>query len=1016
MESRYNPASIEEKWQQNWAEHGLDQTPTDSDKPKFYALSMFPYPSGTLHMGHVRNYVITDVIARLKRMQGERVLHPMGWDAFGLPAENAAIERGIQPAKWTYQNIAQMKAQLQRLGLSLDWDREVTTCSPDYYKWTQWIFLQFLDAGLAYQKEAAVNWDPIDQTVLANEQVDNEGRSWRSGAKVERKLLRQWFLKITDYAEQLLNDLDKLTGWPERVKLMQANWIGKSVGAYLEFPIVGMNEKIGVFTTRPDTVYGVSYVVLAPEHPLTAQVTTPEQKEAVEVFIKEVGSQSELERTAEDKPKRGIPTGGKAINPFTGEEIPIWIADYVLYEYGTGAVMGVPAHDVRDFQFANQNELAIKVVIVPPGENTTETPELKAAYTEPGIMINSGDFNGMQSTEGKQAIVEYAEKQDFGKARIQYRLRDWLISRQRYWGAPIPVIHCPKCGTVPVPETDLPVMLPEDVEFSGRGSPLGQLESWLNVPCPSCGTPAKRETDTMDTFIDSSWYFLRYPDAKNDQQAFDPAKTNDWMPVDQYVGGIEHAILHLLYSRFFVKVLRDRGLINFDEPFQRLLTQGMVQGMTYKNPATGKYIPPAQVDPASPKDPETGDPLEVFYEKMSKSKYNGVAPEDVLGKYGVDTARMFILFKAPPEKDLEWDDADVEGQFRFLNRVWRLVTDFAPEPQPVLPPAWDEEVNNDDAEAEKDVTASLPQWQQILQQGTQVLSDLPDYVGKFVSTYKKPIITLGLITAGAIAVYLTITLLDAVNHIPLLEPIFQLIGFGYATWFAARNLVLASTRQKFLAKLQTFKPQILTKNPAPETKTEVAPIPQPSPTEEQPTSEDTSANQTPTTVSQSPTAAEKELRRAIHTAIKEITEDLEGDYQFNTGVSELMKLSNALNDATCKDSPVYAEGIETLIRLLAPFAPHIAEELWHSIGHTDSVHSQVWPKADPDALVADEITLVIQIMGKTRGTIKVPSQADRDALEKYARESEFAQRFIEGKEIKKVIVVPGKLVNFVLGK
>jgi leucyl-tRNA synthetase len=851
VEFRYNPAEIEEKWQKTWTELGLDKTPTNSDKPKFYALSMFPYPSGSLHVGHTRNYVITDVIARLKRMQGYRVLQPMGWDAFGLPAENAAIERGIPPAQWTYQNIAHMKAQLQPLGLSIDWSREVATCSPDYYKWTQWIFLQFLQAGLAYQKEAAVNWDPIDQTVLANEQVDNEGRSWRSGAKVERKLLRQWFLKITDYAEELLNDLDKLPGWPDRVKLMQANWIGKSTGAYLEFPIVGINEKIGVYTTRPDTIYGVTYVVLAPEHPLTKQVTTPEQQAAVDAFVQEVTNQSELERTAEDKPKRGIPTGGKAINPFTNEEIPIWIADYVLYEYGTGAVMGVPAHDVRDFKFAKEQNLPIKVVIVPQnGEQETSQ-----AYTEPGIMINSGDFDNMASGEGKSAIVEYAEKQGFGKARVQYRLRDWLISRQRYWGAPIPVIHCPNCGTVPVPDEDLPVQLPEDIEFSGRGgSPLAQLESFVNVPCPSCGTPAKRETDTMDTFIDSSWYFLRYPDAKNEQQVFDSAKTNDWMPVDQYVGGIEHAILHLLYSRFFTKVLRDRGLLNFDEPFKCLLTQGMVQGMTYKNPVTGKYIPSVQVDSANLKDPETGEALQVFYEKMSKSKYNGIPPEAVIGKYGADTMRMFILFKAPPEKDLEWEDADVEGQFRFLNRVWRLVV-------------------------------SVDNW-------------------------------------------------DAIHRV---------------------------TTTGELSK------------------------------------------------------AEKELRRAIHTAIKEVTEDLQGDYQFNTAISELMKLSNALADASCKDSPIYAEGIQTLVMLLAPFAPHITEELWHLLGNSDSVHTQPWLKFDPAALVADEITLVIQIMGKTRGAIQVSAQADKVALEKYARESEIAQRYIEGREIKKVIVVPGKLVNFVIG-
>ena len=850
MESKYNPQSIEEKWQQTWAEQNLDQMPENSEKPKFYALSMFPYPSGNLHMGHVRNYTIIDVIARLKRMQGYRVLNPMGWDAFGLPAENAAIERGIPPAEWTYQNIAQMKGLFQRLGISFDWTKEVTTCSPDYYRWTQWIFLQFLDAGLAYQKEAAVNWDPIDQTVLANEQVDNEGRSWRSGAQVERKLLRQWFLKITDYAEQLLNDLDKLPNWPERVKLMQANWIGKSVGAYLEFPIVGMDENIAVFTTRPDTVYGVSYVVLSPEHPLTNRVTTPDRKAAVETFVKEVALQSEMDRTAEDKPKRGVSTGGKVINPFNGEEIPIWIADYVLYEYGTGAVMGVPAHDKRDFQFATEYELPIKVVIV----DDDEVP-LTEAYTEPGIMINSESFNGMDSIKGKAAIIHYAENSGYGKARIQYRLRDWLISRQRYWGAPIPVIHCPKCGTLPVPQSDLPVLLPDNVEFTGKGSPLAKMEDWVNVPCPSCGTPAKRETDTMDTFMDSSWYFLRYPDASNQDQVFDSAKTNDWMPVDQYVGGIEHAILHLLYSRFFTKVLCDRGLIDCDEPFKRLLTQGMVQGLTYKNAVTGKYIPSAEVDGTNPKDPETGEALEVFYEKMSKSKYNGVDPLEFMAKYGADTARMFILFKAPPEKDLEWDEADAEGQFRFLNRVWRLVAEFASPP--------------------------------------------------------------------------------SITHVQ-----------------SAENPELSKPEQ--------------------------------------------------------------DLRRAIHVAIKEVSEDLEGDYQFNTAVSEMMKLNNALTDAKCKDSPIYAEGISTLILLLAPFSPHIADELWHLIGNSESVHTQTWPSVDVSALVTDEITLVIQVMGKTRGTIQVPSGADKAALEKFARESELAKRHIEGKEIKKVIVVPGKLVNFVV--
>ena len=854
VESRYHPASLEQKWQQTWAQQGLYKTPTDKDKPKFYALSMFPYPSGSLHMGHVRNYTITDVIARLKRMQGYRVLHPMGWDAFGLPAENAAIDRGIPPAEWTYQNIAQMREQLQKLGFSIDWEKEVTTCSPEYYRWTQWLFLQFYKCGLAYQKEAAVNWDPIDQTVLANEQVDNEGRSWRSGAIVEQKLLRQWFLKITDYANELLNDLEHLNGWPERVKLMQANWIGQSIGAQLEFPIIGLDENIAVFTTRPDTVYGVSYLVLAPEHPLVAQVTTPEQKAAVEAFIQEVKNESQTDRTSEDKPKRGVPTGGKALNPFNEEEIPIWIADYVLYGYGTGAVMGVPAHDLRDFQFATQYDLPIKQVIVPDDadNDNEENDRITTAYTGTGILVESCNFSGENSEHGKQAIINYAEDEGYGKGIIQYRLRDWLISRQRYWGTPIPIIHCPNCGAVAVPDQDLPVKLPENVKFSGRGlSPLAQLEDWINVPCPSCGTPAKRETDTMDTFIDSSWYYLRYPDAKNDQQVFNPAITNDWMGVDQYVGGIEHAILHLLYSRFFTKVVRDRGLLHCKEPFEKLLTQGMVQGITYKNRTTGKYFSASQVSPSNPQDPTTGEKLEVFYEKMSKSKYNGVDPLEVMGKYGADTARMFILFKAPPEKDLEWDDADVEGQFRFLNRVWRIVTEF-----------------------------------------TEIVTSKP--------------------------------------------------------------------KNRELSKV------------------------------------------------------EKDLKRAIHTAIKEVSEDLNGDYQFNTAVSELMKLSNALSEANCQESIVYSEGIETLLKLLAPFAPHIAEELWQIIGKTGSIHTQIWPEHEPEALVVDEITLVIQINGKTRGTLQVPATANHQTLEEYARNSEVSQRHIGDKTIKKVIVVPGKLVNFVV--
>ncbi|MEB3267970.1 MAG: leucine--tRNA ligase, partial [Leptolyngbya sp.] len=822
-----------------------------------------PYPSGNLHMGHVRNYTITDVIARVRRMQGYRVLHPMGWDAFGLPAENAAIDRGVHPAQWTYQNIDQMRAQLKQLGLSYDWDREVATCAPDYYKWTQWSFIQFLKAGLAYQKEAAVNWDPVDQTVLANEQVDSEGRSWRSGAKVERKLLKQWFLKITAYADELLQDLDQLPGWPDRVRLMQENWIGKSTGAQVVFTTAAGDE-LPVFTTRPDTLWGATFMVLSPEHPLVEKLTTAEQQAAIAAYQAEAAGKSDIDRTDDTKEKTGVWTGSYAINPVNGGQIPIWIADYVLMGYGTGAIMAVPAHDQRDFEFARKFDLPVKVVVQPEGE-TLSGETMATAWPGDGVMVNSGPLNGTPAGKGEgqsvKAAIAWLEAEGKGQGQDNFRLRDWLISRQRYWGVPIPVVHCPSCGTVPVPDDQLPVELPQDVEFSGRGaSPLAKLDHWVNVPCPTCGEPAKRETDTMDTFIDSSWYFLRYADANNDTAIFDSAKANDWLPVDQYVGGIEHAILHLLYSRFFTKVLRDRGLINFDEPFSRLLTQGMVQAISYKNPKTGKYIPVDQIpDLENPVDPTTGDPLEGFYEKMSKSKYNGVAPQDVLAKYGADTARMFILFKAPPEKDLEWDDADVEGQYRFLNRVWRLVSGFAEQSDTV---------------------------------GAQGPAPVPP--------------------AGDLS-----------------------------------------------------KP-------------------------------------------------EKDLRRAVHTAIKEVSEDIEGDYQFNTAVSELMKLSNALTDANCTDSPVYAEGIVTLVKLIAPFAPHLAEELWQQLGQSESIHLQPWPVLDDSALVADEITLVIQIMGKTRGTIAVPANSDKAALEQYARESEVAQRYIEGKTVKKVIVVPGKLVNFVV--
>jgi leucyl-tRNA synthetase len=868
VESRYTPADIESKWQQAWLAQGLHKTSHDQSKPKFYALSMFPYPSGNLHMGHVRVYTIVDVIARLKRMQGYRVLNPMGWDAFGLPAENAAIERNIHPAKWTYANIEQMQKQLDSLGISFDWDKQVTTCSPDYYKWTQWMFLQFFQAGLAYQKEAIVNWDPIDQTVLANEQVDAEGKSWRSGAKVERKLLRQWFLKITDYAEQLLQDLDQLDGWPERVRLMQANWIGKSTGAHVTFKTESGDELV-VYTTRPDTLWGATFMVISPEHPLVEKLTTPAQSAAIKAYQEEAAAKSEVDRTAEGKEKTGVWTGAYAINPVNDTKIPIWIADYVMMDYGTGAIMAVPAHDQRDFEFARKFGLEIKVVVQPEGESFDGTT-MAEAWPGTGKMVNSGSLDGIDAGkepgQSVEAAVKWLETQAKGKGTTNYRLRDWLISRQRYWGCPIPIVHCPDCGAVPVPDAQLPVQLPEDVEFSGKGSPLAKLDSWVNVPCPSCGTPAKRETDTMDTFMCSSWYFMRYPDAQNQDAVFDPAVGNDWMAVDQYVGGIEHAILHLLYSRFFTKVVRDhacapngeRGLLNCDEPFKRLLTQGMVQGLTYKNLKTEQYVIPQNIsDLNNPIDPVTGEPLAVVYEKMSKSKHNGVAPNDVIDKYGADTARMFILFKAPPEKDLQWDDADVEGQARFLTRVWRLVTENSV--------------------------------------GAQCLRPTP-------------------------------------------------------------------------------------------------------------------ANSPPTDL----TKEEKDLRRAIHTAIKEVTDDLSDEYQFNTAVSELMKLSNALADSKIKDSPVFAEGIQTLLLLMAPFAPHIADELWSQMGHTESIHTQAFPVCDEAALVADEITIVIQILGKTRGTIAVPSSSTKEEIETLAKNSEIAQKYIEGKEIKKTIVVPGKLVNFVV--
>ena len=857
MNSRYEPSELEQRWQSSWRDLGTDRTPEDPTRPVFYALSMFPYPSGTLHMGHVRNYVITDVIARVQRMRGHAVLHPMGWDAFGLPAENAAIERNVDPGEWTDRNIEQMRGQLDRLGLSIDWDREQATCHSDYYRWTQWLFLELFDGGLAYRKNATVNWAPVDQTVLANEQVDADGRSWRSGALVEQRQLNQWFLRITDYAEALLKDLDQLDGWPERVRTMQANWIGRSEGAEITFAVTAdPATTLTVFTTRPDTLAGASYVVLAPEHPLVDQLLDADHTDSVRRFQKEVARLSNLERTSDDGPKRGVPIGAGVINPLTGEELPVWIADYVLADYGTGAVMGVPAHDQRDMAFATSNKLAVRQVIEADG--AADAIAAGQAWTEPGQLINSGRFDGLDSSAAKTAITSHGSAEGWAQAKVTYRLRDWLISRQRYWGCPIPVIHCPSCGAVAVPREDLPVELPRGIDLSGKGgSPLAQQEDWVNVPCPSCGEPARRETDTMDTFMCSSWYFLRFADPHNSETPFSREAVNRWLPVQQYVGGIEHAILHLLYSRFFTKALRDRGLIDVGEPFQRLLTQGMVQGTTYRNPVTGKYVAPADVvDPADPRDPVTGDALEVLFEKMSKSKYNGVDPAAVIDRYGADTARMFILFKAPPEKDLEWDDADVEGQYRFLQRLWRLIDSSRP-------------------------------------------------------------------------------LLDQ-----------QDAGEG--------------------------RPAELT----PE---------------------------------------EADLRRAVHTAIEAVTEDLSDDIQLNTAISELMKLSNAINatDLSGLRVSVLREALSVLVRLLAPFAPHLAEEFWQKLGGSESVHQQSWPELDASALVQDSVDLVIQVKGRVRGTISVPADADKETLEKLALSSEVAQKWLEGAEPRRVIVVPGKLVNLV---
>lgn len=644
MENKYDFKAIEAKWQKYWEENNFYKVTEDKSKPKYYNLEMFPYPSGNLHMGHVRNYAIGDVIARFKSMCGYNVLHPMGWDAFGLPAENAAIKHGTPPAQWTYANIDNMKEQLKTLGISYDWDREVATCKPDYYKFTQWMFLKLYEHNLAYKKNAAVNWCPSCHTVLANEQVVDGGCE-RCQTTVEKKQLEQWFFKITDYAQRLLDDLELLPGWPEKVKIMQKNWIGRSEGCQFSMKVEDSEDTISVFTTRPDTIFGVTYMVLAPEHPLVEKVCAGKpQEEEVKKFIQKMKYVSDITRTSTETEKEGVFTGAYAVNPMNGDRIPIWIANYVLMDYGTGAIMAVPAHDERDFEFARKYDLPIRVVIQNPDSPIMEE-ELKEAYTGDGVMVNSGSFDGLTVEEGKKAVIKYMEDNSIGKGTVNYRLRDWLISRQRYWGAPIPIVYCEECGIVPVPYEDLPVILPEDVAFKPSGeSPLKYVEEFINTSCPNCGKPAKRETDTMDTFVCSSWYFGRYCDPNNDEIPFSKDAADYWMPVDQYIGGVEHAILHLMYARFFTKFLYDIGMVSCEEPFTNLLTQGMV----LKDGA-----------------------------KMSKSKGNVVSPEDIINKYGADTARLFILFASPPERDLEWSDQGVEGAYRFLNRVWRLVNDYA---------------------------------------------------------------------------------------------------------------------------------------------------------------------------------------------------------------------------------------------------------------------------------------------------------------------------------------------------
>lgn len=826
IQEKYAPHDIEAKWQKYWEENKTFKVEMDKDKPKSYVLEMFPYPSGNLHMGHVRNYSIGDVIARFRTMKGFNVLHPMGWDSFGMPAENAAIKHNIPPKKWTLENIANMTRQLKALGLSYDWDREVTTCKEDYYKWTQWFFELFYKRGLAVKKESAVNWCDTCNTVLANEQVI-DGKCWRCDHEVVKKDLSQWFFKITDYADELLKDLDLLPGWPERVKTMQHNWIGRSEGLEFSFEIPALNDTVAVYTTRPDTAYGVTFMALAAEHPLIKKICENNPKaDEINAFCERVRNQSEIERTSSESEKEGVFTGVYCINPFTGRKVEIWVTNYVLYDYGTSAVMGVPTGDQRDWMFADKYGIEKIVTICPVGKEL-KLEEMTCAYEEKeGMLVNSGEFTGMEMHKAMSAIMDKAEAEGFGKRRVNYRLRDWLISRQRYWGAPIPIIYCPHCGEVLVPENQLPVRLPEDVSFTaGAKSPLATSEEFVHCKCPKCGADATRETDTMDTFLCSSWYYLRYTDAHNDKMPFDKELNNYWGPVDQYIGGIEHAILHLLYSRFFVKVLRDAGLVDYDEPFSNLLTQGMV----IKDGA-----------------------------KMSKSLGNVVSPEEILSKYGADTARLFILFAAPPERELEWSDQGVEGSFRFLNRIWRIVQAF----EAVL--------------AQK------------------------------VTEY---------------------------DHSNLNE-------------------------------------------------------------------------------------ADKDLRRVLHSSIKKVTNDIETRFNFNTAISTMMELVNALyaykEAAKEPNAGLIYEAISDLIKMMSPFVPHITEELWRgAIDANSSVHEQSWPECDEEALKVDNVEIVLQVNGKVRGRLTVPAEATKEELEKIAMADANVQAHIGDATVRKVICVPGRLVNIV---